>query len=363
MTNPIRIDVDPLALKLPNCSIPRPGDIVVWYQNLMPYRGSVIGHKWDGRPIVRNHLGLTYELSSFDCIRIENPFTRVGPNWCYLPEKAKIVEPFPEEIEKFDELLNRRIPPSPTYMELINEIWNRGFEIYLVGGTVRDVLAGKTSKDIDFVTTMPLHQAFPLVKSMYNKPNNLENKALFNGHIRLGGTPYSGDPFIDLCVFKLHLPGTRDAVFTSDFVRDVGHRDFACNSVYYEPVNKVLIDPVGEGIKDAINRRLSLVIDTTSRNSYQIGQVIIRFFKFFARGFEPSEEGCSNFINEQITPCLSAMTGIQRIQYIRTQILSKYAEAEHEEKLDEFQSKFVEFGAEDPWNEFIEPLRQDILTK
>lgn len=348
-------------LKLPACAVPRPGDRVIWYQNTMQFRGRLIGHRHNGRPIVQYDLGGASDLPSFECIRPEDPFSSVGPNWTNLPPEAKVVRPLPQELSKFDELLNQPMPPGPKYIELVQEIWSRGFEVYLVGGTVRDVLASQSSKDIDFVTTMPLARAFPLIKSMYRKPDALDPQAGFNGHIRLGGTPFSGDPFTDLCVFKHLLPGSPKAIFGSDFVLDTSHRDFACNSVYYEPMNKILIDPIGEGINDAIAKRLRIVVNLGMRTPYQIGQVVIRFFKFSARGFG-ADETCCTVMREQLIPYLAAMTITQRIRYIRTQVLSKYAKLEHETKLNEFRAKFIEFGAINIWNELIEPSREEILA-
>jgi tRNA nucleotidyltransferase/poly(A) polymerase len=78
-----------------------------------------------------------------------------------------VIRPLQQERDALLGLLNRHIPPGPTYLELIEEVWNRGYEIFLVGGTVRDVMAGLKSQDVDMVTSIPLDRAIPLLASMY----------------------------------------------------------------------------------------------------------------------------------------------------------------------------------------------------
>lgn len=45
-----------------------------------------------------------------------------------------------------------------------------GHEVFIVGGTVRDVVMGRTPKDLDIVTTATLHQA----RAIYRVCNSQE---------------------------------------------------------------------------------------------------------------------------------------------------------------------------------------------
>ena len=74
-------------------------------------------------------------------------------------------------------------PPGPIYLELIEEVWNRGHEIFLVGGTVRDVVAGLRSQDVDLVTSLPLDRAEPLLASMYRHEPSINRE---RGLVRIG---------------------------------------------------------------------------------------------------------------------------------------------------------------------------------
>jgi tRNA nucleotidyltransferase/poly(A) polymerase len=99
---------------------------------------------------------------------------------------------------------------------------------------------------------------------MYRIAPKADERALRNGHLRLGGRPGSREPFADLSAFKFTHPGEQNAIFSADVARDLGFRDFACNAVYYDPINHVYIDPSGVGITDAEHRRDLLQYSTNN---------------------------------------------------------------------------------------------------
>ena len=350
----------PSALRLHACPLPRPGDRVVWYQNRVKLSGVLLGHMADGRPVIQNDFGTFSTPPSYDVVRLADPDTRIGPNWTRLPEGAQAFQPSDSEEKIFSELLAQRTPPGPQYAELLNEIAGRGFEVFLVGGTVRDVISGAATHDVDLSTTMPLCRLHALVREMYGRPRTLEDSAKFNGHLRLGGRAGSGDPFIDLSVFKHSMLGTADAIFSDSFDFDVRNRDFACNSIYYDPLNRVYIDPTSCGVEHAEQRLLGLVADPNLRTPYQMGQIILRFFKFLSRGFTPTGS-CQEFVHENVMSFLGAMDASLRIRYIRAQIISKASPSEVEEHFEAFRIGFANFGVPDVFRTFIEPLREEIL--
>jgi hypothetical protein len=141
-------------LTLPDCPLPRPGEKVFWFVRSNPMTGFLLGHDTKGLAVIATSFGHSVR-KRFDEIRLANPFERRRPNWCYLPTTAKLFRPNEALTLRFKTLLNQRIPPGPRYIDLIHEIHYRGFEVFLVGGTVRDVIAGHNPKDVDLVTTMP----------------------------------------------------------------------------------------------------------------------------------------------------------------------------------------------------------------
>jgi hypothetical protein len=348
----------PETLRLPTCPIPRPGDSVVWYSDAMPLQGTLHGHRPDGRPSVRTAFGNESTLPSFDLIRLADPSKALGPNWLRLPAAGKILTPSPHEATEFGHLLSQRIPPGPQYSELVTEIWHRGFEVFLVGGSVRDIISGEVAHDVDLATTNPLIKAKPLLEAMFRHPPSVDPE---DGFVRLGGSTSTRDPFIDLKMFSLFLPGTVDAIFGAEFQDDLIHRDFACNALYYDPVNHAIIDPSGRGVMDAEDRRLTLVCDTAQRSASHLAKILVRFFKFLSRGFTASDS-TAEAIRTKFLPSFPAMTESMRVQYVRAQLFSKCPKDLRERTLQQFQRVMLDFGAGEIWTEYLEPIRSEILV-
>ena len=337
-------------LRLPQSAIPRSGDEVAWYLNASRQEGLLSGHAPGARPVVRTRKGYTFPLNSFDQIRWADPNVRIGPVWTNLGSSARIVRPTGEEYAEFGRLLTQPIPPGPTYLELIEEIWFRGFEVFVVGGTVRDVIAGEQTHDVDLVTTMPLERATPLLKSMYRIDPEIHGP---NGYVRLGSKK-SGEPFIDLKSFVFSDPGTEQAVFGGDFNADVSHRDFSCNAVYYDPKNNVLIDPTGRGIQSAETKTLEIVCDH-QRPAYNRGQVVIRFVKFRCRGFVCSAETLQ-IIRSVFLPGLAAMTRSDLIDYLYRQVFKKTPAIDYPKLSSVLELVVVETCGEAVWGDLFAPV-------
>jgi len=300
--------------------------------------GEVIGHNISGQAIISNQ----YELPTtrpFSEIRLRNPFQRLEPNWARLPDGAKIVRPSPSTSATLKQLLAQRIPPGPSYADLVTEIWNRGFEVFVVGGTVRDAIADKTPNDVDLVTTMPLFLMKEFLHTMYRYDPEAAHE---RGFVRIGGTPASGDPFIDVKVFSSSLPGTPDAVFGVDFLRDVAHRDFACNATYFDPINDVIIDPTGFGISDAQNQQLTFICATN--DLFQHAQIVIRTIKFSARGFSIAPSTLQR-LQDDLVHALAVMKALTRVKYFRAQVLSKCpSSADHPAAVAAFRDQMISLG-------------------
>jgi len=268
----------------------------------------------------------------------------------------------PEEKGRFEGLLGQRVPPGPTYQELINEIHMRGFEVFLVGGAVRDVLSGREARDVDIVTTMPLRHAAQFLAPMFRLSDKLAKRAQTNGHLSLGGNGAMGDPTIDLCVFKFFAPGSTSVVFSDSFKSDARFRDFACNAVYLDPVNWVLIDPTGRGIEDAESRCLNLVIDYQNIPPYRVGMVFFRAIKFALRGMTlPVDQ--IELVRTQVCPCIPAMSAPQKIDMMHRHVLKWTPEDKHQDMLLQAREKCEELGLEGPWDINIKPLAPRILSK
>lgn len=317
----------------------------MWFSEATPFKGEFRGHNASGEAIVRNHFNndMTMRL---DEVRLEDPFERSLPNWFSLPQGGLLLQPSTELRTTLSTALAQRIPPGPSYMELIREIWGRGFEVFLVGGTVRDALAGKKPNDIDIVTTMPLIKIKSFLKSMYRSTPGGNDR---RGFIRIGGGKGNRDPFIDVKVFSDSLPGSKFAKFGVGFDQDMKHRDFACNALYFDPINEVLIDPSGRGVSDCKNHLLDIICDTN--DSFQKGQIFIRAVKFMTRGFKLTDDSREKLINAYF-PCVSGMRDELRIQYLLTQMTSKlHSHVEKIEAIGSFKIHLSNLGLDACWEQ------------
>jgi len=132
-------------------------------------------------------------------------------------------------------------------IRIITHLRNNGFEAYIVGGAVRDLLIGKQPKDIDIVTN-----AEPAKIKRLFRNSRIIGKRFRLVHIFFGRHIY------EVSTFRSLADGTTGNAFgTMD--EDVRRRDFTINALYYDPLKEQVIDYVG-GVKDIRNRKLVPVI-------------------------------------------------------------------------------------------------------
>lgn len=130
-----------------------------------------------------------------------------------------------------------------TARHILHTLHESGFSGYVVGGAVRDMGMGNRPKDVDILTDASI--------------KSLEN--LFGG----GKFQVVGKTFpiciIDNIEVAVCRAGTRN--FPVD---DLGMRDFTINSMAYDPLQDVLLDPFN-GRKDLENRVIRFTRDADAR--------------------------------------------------------------------------------------------------
>lgn len=132
-------------------------------------------------------------------------------------------------------------------IRIITHLRNNGFEGYIVGGAVRDLLIGKKPKDIDIVTN-----AEPARIKRLFRNSRIIGKRFRLVHIFFGPRIY------EVSTFRSIAGGSTGNEFgTMD--DDVQRRDFTINALYYDPLKEQVIDYVG-GVRDIRNRELVPVI-------------------------------------------------------------------------------------------------------
>lgn len=337
-----RTDVAREALKLPFCMMPKPGEQVTWYKLAVKYEGMLVGHKYDGRPCIQTGSGVE-SVASFAVIRRADHTSIADPNWAKLPEEARFVLPTPAEAEAFDRLLNKVAPPGTRIRDLMWEIFERGFEVFLCGRTVLDVMTQRPPGTAEIVTTMPLHVLQPLAQSMYSeKYVHIGDSDRQDGYMAIGQAANPAGRVAQLRLFRHTSPGTAEAEFGADICLDTQHGDLSCNAVYYDPFNAVLLDPTGFGISDVDDKLLRLVCADYCQDPRDSARIALRLVKLRQWEYQPApgEEGRLKDLDQK----LPALTDIELLALVDTEVCSGLTADEAKAAMDELQAIFDELG-------------------
>lgn len=158
---------------------------------------------------------------------------------------------------------------------VINRLKEAGFKAYLVGGSVRDLLAKKTPKDFDISTSARPEE----VKAVFGRQCLLIGRRFRLAHIRFGrkvievATFRAGDPQEGELITQDNVWGTEE--------EDVLRRDFTINGLFLDPTDHTVIDYVG-GWDDIHTKTLRTIGDAEVRFK-QDPVRMIRLIKFRAR--------------------------------------------------------------------------------
>ncbi len=170
----------------------------------------------------------------------------------------------------------------------MKELQDAGYEAFIVGGSVRDLILGKAPKDFDVATSATpeeVQEVFPRCR--------LIGRRFRLAHVRKAGA------LIEVATFRgastrddddhAHENGRilRDNVFGT-VEEDALRRDFTINALFLDPVSGEIRDYVG-GYRDLAERRLKLIGDPDVR--YREDPVrLLRAARFEAKlGVEPDE--------------------------------------------------------------------------
>ena len=120
---------------------------------------------------------------------------------------------------------------------IIEKLKRGGYEAFVVGGAVRDLLVGHVPKDFDIVT-----DATPTrIKKLF------KNSRIIGKRFRLVHVIF-GQKIFEVSTFRSIAQGTIGNVFgTMD--EDALRRDFTFNALYYDPEKRQVVDYVG-GVAD-----------------------------------------------------------------------------------------------------------------
>jgi poly(A) polymerase len=130
---------------------------------------------------------------------------------------------------------------------IIQRLKDAGFESYIVGGAVRDLILNKKPKDFDITS-----QANPArIKKIFR------NSRIIGRRFKLVHV-YFGRRIFEVSTFRSLKDGLTSNTFGT-ISDDVLRRDFTMNALFYDPLQQIVVDYVG-GMKDIQAKRIKPII-------------------------------------------------------------------------------------------------------
>lgn len=128
---------------------------------------------------------------------------------------------------------------DPNALGIVRTLKTRGFTTYLVGGCVRDLLLGKHPKDYDIATNARPQDVRRLIHNSFIIGKRFRLVLVKRGESQYEVATFRRDVRVDENVEE--LPGGVDNIFGSP-EEDARRRDFTINGLFYDPVQRKLID-------------------------------------------------------------------------------------------------------------------------
>ena len=192
---------------------------------------------------------------------------------------------------------------SSKALEVVKTLQEEGFQAYLVGGCVRDLLLNNKPKDFDVSTNAKPEE----IKQAFGRNARIIGRRFKLVHIRFG---YE---VIEVATFRADASDRdqvgrnemsegdqgqllRDNVFGT-IEEDVVRRDFRVNAMYYDPISEQILDFM-DGLDDLKNKKLVSIGDPQQRFTEDPVRML-RVIRFAAKlGFEMEPEALE-MIEEQ----------------------------------------------------------------
>jgi len=132
-------------------------------------------------------------------------------------------------------------------VSIIRKLKTAGFDSYIVGGAVRDLILGKKPKDFDIVSSASPGR----IRKIFR------NSRIIGRRFRLVHV-YFQNRIFEVSTFRSLKDGTTSNTFGT-IEDDVLRRDFTLNALYYDPEQKIVVDYV-DGMNDIKKKQIKPII-------------------------------------------------------------------------------------------------------
>jgi len=185
-------------------------------------------------------------------------------------KKIKLKIEFPEHI-------------SDTLLFIVKKFEENGFECYLIGGSVRDLVLGNEIYDYDFATNARPEQVIKLFKRVIPTGIKHGTVSVLKGRNMFEITTYRTD--------GQYFDGRRPSsiTYSNSLEEDVKRRDFTINGLAYDILNNEIIDHV-QGLED-LDRKIIRTIGSPADRFGEDGLRSYRACRFASKlGFKIEDE-------------------------------------------------------------------------
>jgi poly(A) polymerase len=167
----------------------------------------------------------------------------------------------PERLSHDKHGIDRRLV-SRHAIKVCEVLRHEGYEAYIVGGAVRDLIVGLEPKDFDVATNATPNQIRPLFRRA-----RIIGKRFQLVHVVFG------QEIIETSTFRANAAADEDTDEHGRILRDnlfgtqeedAARRDFTLNALYYDPINEEVID-YHRGVADLKKRVVRMIGDPEKR--------------------------------------------------------------------------------------------------
>ena len=137
---------------------------------------------------------------------------------------------------------------DPDAVRATERLRREGYQAYIVGGAVRDLILGKEPKDFDLATDAEPSK----VRKIFR------NSRVIGKRFKLVHLYYSDKKILELATFRSVEDSDRKNIYGT-IEEDVQRRDFTFNALFYSPQEEQVIDYVG-GVKDIQKKKIVSII-------------------------------------------------------------------------------------------------------
>ena len=151
-------------------------------------------------------------------------------------------------------------------LSVCRQLRQAGFEAYLVGGSVRDLLVGRNVGDFDVATSARPEDTLRVFGARFSVPTGLAHGTIT---VLVGQAPELRQ--VEVTTFRgegAYLDGRHPSVVTfgATLAEDLSRRDFTMNAIAYEPQTHAIVD-LHQGQQDIARRLVRTVGDPILRFS------------------------------------------------------------------------------------------------